>query len=106
MARTKHSARIQIKYRSISFRLSCTHVATSENMPHYKEKTKLLKGHQQVNLGYGFPKEMHSNNIRLLAFLLMQFLVSLLRFQTTVTFITVVHFYFVLPVLAINKFHT
>lgn len=106
LASTKRSAQIQIKYVSISFRLSCTHVATSENMPHYKERTKLVKGHQQVNLGCGFPMEMHSNSIRLLVFLLIQLLVLLLRFQTTVSFITAVRFYSVMPVLVINRFHT
>lgn len=93
LASTKYSAWIQIKYVSISFRLSSTHVATSENMSLYKEKTKLVKGHQQVNLGYAFPKEMHSNRIRLLLFLLIQLLVSLLRFRTTLSFIISGWFY-------------
>jgi len=105
LAGTKHSARIQIKYVSISFRLSCPHVATSENMPHYTEKTKLVKGHQQANLGYGFPKEMHSNSMRLLVFLLIQLLLSLLRFQTRVSFTTAVRFDFVMPALVSNRFH-
>lgn len=50
-------------------------------------------------------KEMHSNSIRLLVFLLIQLLVSLLRFQTTVSFITAVRFYFGMPVLVINRLH-